>query len=151
MTLQQNMSIQHITAEQALPLRMQILRPGQAVQNSIYPEDGLSTTIHWGVFVNDIIVCTGTFFKNVCQHFPQQSEAYRLRGMATDSRFQGQQLGSLLLKFAEKNLKEKKASLLWCNARITAARFYEQNGFSPVGDIFDVPVTGPHQVMYKNL
>lgn len=151
MKLQQNISVQHITLEQALPLRMRILRPGQAIENSLYPQDRLSTTLYWGVLANEAVVCTGTFFKDSCSYFPDEKESYRLRGMATDPEFQGQDLGSLLIKTAEQNIKLKGGTLLWCDARDSAISFYEKNGFKTIGDLFSVPGTGPHIVMFKKL
>lgn len=143
--------VQHISAEKARPLRYQVLRPGQPLENSHYKEDHLVTTFHLGVAVDDKIICNGTFIKEACTYFPEETEAYRLRGMATDPQFQGRQLGSHLLQTAEDILRIKNCKILWFNARETAFRFYEKNGFQSVGETFDIPYVGPHKVMYKIL
>jgi predicted GNAT family N-acyltransferase len=41
--------------------------------------------------------------------------------------------------------------LLWCNARTPAVRFYQKQGWTPVGEEFDVPLAGPHVRMFKRL
>lgn len=152
MIIQQNIfTLKNIAASETLLLRSQILRPGQPIENSAYAEDALSTTFHLGVFLDDKIVCNGTFMKDVCPLFKGESTAYRLRGMATDPDFRGQQLGSRLLSEAEKILKEKGCQLLWFNARETAFVFYEKNGYQCIGDMFDIPTIGPHKVMYRHL
>jgi ribosomal protein S18 acetylase RimI-like enzyme len=40
---------------------------------------------------------------------------------------------------------------MWCNARVTAASFYEACGFAREGDAFDLPGIGPHYVMARPL
>lgn len=160
MNIQQNTyKIQHITAEQAHPLRARVLRPGQPIENCRYNEDHLPTTFHLGVFIEDKInnqledkiVCNGTFMKDISAYFPDEASAYRLRGMATDPDYRGLQLGSSLLNAAEDILRQKNCRLLWFNAREAAFPFYEKNGFQYIGDMFDIATIGPHKVMYKYL
>ena len=43
------------------------------------------------------------------------------------------------------------AALVWCNARVSARGFYEKVGFVAVGDEFDLPASGKHYVMTKDL
>jgi GNAT superfamily N-acetyltransferase len=149
MSFQQNITIQHITAEETLPLRMSVLRPGQPIENGRYKEDSFPTTFHLGALIEGKIVCNGTFMKDVCSHFIAEDSAFRLRGMATDPDFRGLQLGSRILKEAEGILRLRGCKLLWFNARESAFVFYEKNGFVALGDIFDIPTNGPHKVMYK--
>lgn len=149
MSIQQNITLQHITARETLPLRSSVLRPGQPIENCRYIEDSLPTTFHLGALIEGQIVSNGTFMKDVCPFFTTEPTAYRLRGMATDPDFRGLQLGSEILKKAEEILRLRGCKLLWFNARETAFVFYEKNGFVLVGDMFDIPTVGPHKVMYK--
>ena len=149
MSFQQNIILQHVTAEETLPLRMSVLRPGQPIENCRYKEDSLATTFHLGALIDGKIVCNGTFMKDICSHFPAEISAYRLRGMATHPDFRGLQLGSRLLKEAEDVLRLRGCKLLWFNARETAFVFYEKSGFQMIGDMFDIASIGPHKVMYK--
>ncbi|MBC7457114.1 MAG: GNAT family N-acetyltransferase [Bdellovibrionaceae bacterium] len=149
MSFQQNITLQHITAEETLPLRMTVLRPGQLIENCRYKEDSLPSTFHLGALINGKIVCNGTFMKDVCSYFTAENSAYRLRGMATDPDFRGLQLGSSLLQEAEDILRLRGCKILWFNARETAFIFYEKNSFVAVGDLFDISTVGPHKVMYK--
>ena len=149
MSIQQNITLQHITAEETLPLRTSVLRPGQPIENCRYKEDSLPTTFHLGALIHGKIVCNGTFMKDICSHFTAEDSAYRLRGMATDPDFRGLQLGSKILKEAEDFLRLRGCKLLWFNARETAFVFYQKNGFTEVGDMLDIATVGPHKVMYK--
>ena len=40
---------------------------------------------------------------------------------------------------------------VWCNGRTTVKGFYERYGFTPVGDVFELPEIGPHLVFKKQL
>ena len=149
MSFQQNITLQHITAEETLPLRSIVLRPGQPIENCRYKEDSLATTFHLGALIDGKIVCNGTFMKDICPYFTAEESAYRLRGMATNPDFRGLQLGSRLLKEAEDILRSRGCKLLWFNARESALVFYEKSGFVTIGDLFDIALIGPHKVMYK--
>jgi GNAT superfamily N-acetyltransferase len=71
--------------------------------------------------------------------------------MAVLPDYQGRGRGRLLLERAYPLITASGIRLLWCNARVTALRFYEQHGFCVIGPQFDTPLAGPHYVMYKKL
>lgn len=149
-----NISIEQIMASQTLDLRTRILRPGQPIEICHYPEDNLSSTFHLGAFVHEegfdpVLAANGTFMKDAHQFFPEALNPYRLRGMATDLHYRGMGLGSQIIQQAEMLLKVMNCDLLWFNARENAFTFYEKNGFTLIGDMFDIPGAGPHKVMYK--
>lgn len=143
------MTVQHISSEETLDLRTRILRPGQPLSTVMYAEDNLPTTFHLGIKLEGQIVCNGTFMLGSSDYFPTVVGAYRLRGMAVATEFQGQNLGSALLGEAENILRSRNCPLLWFNARVSAAAFYAKNGYLVIGGVFDIPGGGPHQVMYK--
>ena len=149
-----NISIEQIMAAQTIDLRTRILRPGQPIEICHYPEDNLSSTFHLGAFIAEegfdrVLAANGTFMKDISPYFPEARNSYRLRGMATDLHYRGMGLGSQILQQGEMLLKVMNCDLLWFNARENAFQFYEKNGFSITGDMFDIPGAGPHKVMYK--
>lgn len=147
-------SIEQIMAAQTIDLRTRILRPGQPIEICHYAEDNLSSTFHLGAFVTlengeRVIAANGTFMKDAHKFFPEAKNPYRLRGMATDLPYRGMGLGSMILQQGEMLLKTMNCDLLWFNAREIAFPFYEKNGFTIIGEMFDIPGAGPHKVMYK--
>ncbi len=141
--------VEIITASDCIELRSRVLRPGQPIELCKYPEDSLATTIHLGIFKDSQLICTGTLLETKCSLFPETTESYQLRGMATDHDFQGQGLGRELLEKAEEILIGKNCSMLWFNARESAFGFYQKCGFDLKGDFFDIPLVGPHKIMFK--
>ncbi len=74
----------------------------------------------------------------------------KVRQVATDSAQQGKGLGRQLAEAAEQYAREKGYTLLYCNARKTAAPFYEKLGFKIISDEF-TEVGIPHYVMEKSI
>lgn len=145
-----NYKIDLITSEQTLDLRQKVLKPFLSKKECLNPEDLSPITTHFGLFYNEHLISVATIFpaSNTNMHcgFP-----YRLRGMATDIKYQGQGFGGALLMSTIDFLKDKRCDLLWCNARFKAFPFYKSNGFQFSGDMFDLPDIGPHKVMYKRI
>jgi GNAT superfamily N-acetyltransferase len=80
---------------------------------------------------------------------PGGEHAWRLRGMATAEDRRGQGLGKLVLDAALAHVAAEGGGLLWCSARTGARRFYEREGLVALGKVFEVPVIGPHVLMWK--
>ena len=140
--------IRFIDADHIKTLRRKVLKPFLTLDECVLPEDLLATTFHLGLFHHQKLVSIATFVQQASPYFAS-GFPYRLRGMATDESYRGQGLGSQILRFGFHVLKEKRADLLWCNARILAFTFYQAMGFQPHGDLFDIKDIGPHKVMYK--
>ena len=138
-----------ISAADTIDLRSRILRPGQPVEMCRYSEDEFSTTFHLGIFENNKIICNGTFIQQSHESFLNAQLPYRLRGMATEVLKQRQGLGSLIVNEAIAELNKLGCDLLWFNARTSAEIFYIKLGFSSLAEVFDIPLIGPHKVMYK--
>jgi predicted GNAT family N-acyltransferase len=64
--------------------------------------------------------------------------------MATDPAVRGSGAGRALVVDGLARLAERGADLLWCDARVSAAGFYELMGFAVVTDEYDKPGIGPH-------
>lgn len=140
-----------ITAEDTIDLRSRILRPNQALENCKYLEDNDANTFHLGIFIEGRLVSNGTFIQQPHSHFENMNRAYRLRGMASDTQYQRQGLGRLIIEAALAELKKRNSDLLWFNARTSAEAFYKKLNFETIEEIFDIPLIGPHKVMYKLL
>ena len=140
--------VKKISALETIDLRSRILRPSQAIELCHYAEDDFASSFHLGIFQNEKIISNGTFLQQAYDKFPQAKVPYRLRGMATDPLFQRQGLGSLIIAQALEELKTRGCDLLWFNARTSAEIFYDKLGFKSLDQIFDIPLIGPHKVMY---
>lgn len=150
MSLQKKFHAEIISAAETIDLRSRILRPGQPIEICHYPGDDLPSSFHLGIRnEKGQVICNGTFVQQPHEYFSEAVLPYRLRGMATDTIFQGQGLGSIVIHKALHILTEKRCDLFWFNARTSAEKFYSKLGFEVIGDIFDIPLAGPHKVMYK--
>ncbi|TFV57977.1 GNAT family N-acetyltransferase [Geodermatophilus sp. DF01-2] len=69
---------------------------------------------------------------------------WQLRGMATDPAARGTGVGRLLLDAALALVVARGGDLVWCDARTTAAGFYERRGFTVVTGPYEKPGIGPH-------
>jgi N-acetylglutamate synthase-like GNAT family acetyltransferase len=129
-----------------LPLRHRVLRTGFPIDAARFTEDLDESTLHYGLFVDgEARVCLTLIANSL-----DGEKAWQLRGMAADVGVQGKGYGGRLIQFAlEDALAEEYSSLFWCNARKSAARFYEQNGWKIISEEFMVPVFGPHFRMFN--
>ena len=141
--------VQFISSEQALDLRMRILRPNQAREACLYAEDNFETSFHLGILEDGKVISNGTFMQQAQPKLPQAKYPYRLRGMATDNNQQKKGLGQKIILAAEAELKKRNCDMLWFNARVSAEGFYKKLGYTAIEDIFNIDTIGPHKIMYK--
>ena len=144
------MEIRHITSVQARAVRLPVLRPGLPPESAILDRDDDAGTLHFGAFDGARLVGVATFFPESCPLDPGPS-AWRLRGMASLPDMQRRGAGRALIAEGVRAALASGATLMWCNARVSAQEFYERQGFLTMGDRFELPVGGPHYVMLKNL
>ena len=144
------MQIRSITTAQARTVRHPVLRPGLPPESASLERDDDAGTLHFGAFEGARLVGVATFFEDPCPLEPQ-AQAWRLRGMATLADMRGQGAGRALIAEGVRVALAAGASVLWCNARVSAQGFYEKTGFVAAGDLFHLPVGGPHYVMIKSL
>lgn len=71
-------------------------------------------------------------------------DAWRLRGLAVLPEHQGQGVGRALVQACLEHLRGQSGATLWCNGRVSVLAFYQRLGFAPQGEIFELPVSGPH-------
>jgi ribosomal protein S18 acetylase RimI-like enzyme len=143
-------NIKQINPIDTIPIRHAVLRKGKPIKSCIFENDENSTTIHFGIYNNEVLVGVTSYYKVNNEDFGEKIQ-YQLRGMAVLEEFQGKGLGNILLRESEKILTDEKKFLIWCNARLKAVSFYEKLGFSIVGTSFDITDIGTHFKMFKKI
>ena len=142
--------IKFLRTEDVLLLRNNILREGKLkLEDCVFENDDAPETFHLGYLVDDVIVCVASFHQEKKDDFI--GVGYRLRGMATDTDFQGEGYGNRLVNFAIVYLRGQNANYLWCNAREKAYKFYSSLGFEFISDSFEITGIGTHRVMYLKI
>jgi predicted GNAT family N-acyltransferase len=142
-------SFKRASIEEVIPLRHRILRKGRPIETASFAEDHFESTLHFGLYNEhgNIICClmmTPNLYKGL--------DAWQLRGMATDEKWQGKGIGSELVKKSIAAVQEiSKKSLLWCNARESAVGFYEKLGWKIDSELFTIEPIGPHYKMIASL
>ncbi len=145
--------IRPITAAETRPLRAQILRPGQAPENLVYPGDDDPDVLHAGAFHEGRLVGIATIYpEDPPSEYEDQlphNGSFRLRGMATTPEVRGLGYGRQLLELCFEHIRSHGLDLLWCNARIVALDFYRRMGLETIGPEFEIEGIGGHFVMWK--
>ena len=149
----QGIAICRVSISEIIDLRHRLLRAGLPLEAAQFPGDDEQTTWHIGVFyasfgADAALVSCGSFMLNSYKNEP----AWQLRGMATETGFQGKGFGGKLLACAEAKIVEgSKLSRFWCNARVPAVPFYQKHGWKVDSEEFDIPTAGPHRKMIKKI
>ena len=142
--------IKFIPVEDTLAIRNDILRGGKlSLDECRFPGDENEGAFHLGYFDSDRLVCIATFHPKNYEGY--SGKGYQLRGMATLEAYRGKGIGNQVVNFAIVYLRGQKANYIWCNARKSALRFYTNLGFEVISDEFEVPVIGPHRVLYLKI
>jgi predicted GNAT family N-acyltransferase len=138
-----SVSVAEVPAEETYALRGAILRPnGGAIT---WAGDGDPATFHLAARTEDgAVVGVVRYSPAPCPWRPLARSPWQLRGMATDAAVRGSGAGRALLVEGLARVAERGGDLVWCDARVSAAGFYERMGFSVVTGEFDKPGIGPH-------
>lgn len=125
-----------------------MLTPGTDRTTSEYPGDHDEGTRHYGAFVGTVNLACATCLLSHWKDGP----AWQLRGMATAPTHRGKGIGSALLAFAERDLRETSdIPEMWCNARLRAVPFYVRMGWTVVSEEFLIPGVGPHKRLVRRI
>jgi predicted cupin superfamily sugar epimerase/predicted GNAT family N-acyltransferase len=143
--------VRPITAAETRPLRQQVLRPLQRVEELVFECDAHPDAAHFGAFHRGRLIGISTIAPAPMPGSAAEAGDWQMRGMAVLPGAQGQGVGRSIIDACLAHLKSKAARRLWFNARVGAMPFYRRLGFEAVGDEFDVPTVGPHYVMTKAL
>lgn len=150
-----NLLTDFVTVDSIRPLRHSVLRPGLAFETTIFEGDDEPTAYHLAASKDGAIIGVGTMIKRPWtgkdSEIAADNEAYQVRGMAVSDRSRGTGAGKLVLDTLEAKASELGVHTIWCNARASAAGFYQKAGWQIAGDMFEIPGVGPHFVMVKEL
>ncbi len=138
--------IRVLPAAAVRPLRLSVLRSDGRPEDVVWPGDDDPAARHLGAFAAGKLVGIASIRPAPHPSDPRPDD-WQLRGMATRSEVRGQGAGKAVLSACLAHAAGEGGRRLWCNARTSAAGFYERAGFSKVGAEFDVPAIGPHVVM----
>ncbi len=135
-------------------LRHKVLRPDLPKSSAMFEGDYELFTYHFAVYktrngnpIGKALCCASFKLDRL-----NRKDSYRLRGMATDEKWQGRGLGSLLISHAESFISNKTGiKLFWCNSRSSAVKFYYERGWRAFSEEFEIKGVGPYFKMLKEL
>ena len=131
-------------------LRRSVLRPHLSLADEL-PGDDVPQAVHLAALDGDRALCACIIYADACP-WRRGEPAWHLRQMATGPQARGLGLGRAVLSAAGAHAAGQGAALLWCDARETAAGFYERCGWHRHGGVFtdaDHPI--PHVRMWIDL
>jgi predicted GNAT family N-acyltransferase len=135
------LTVGEVGVDVVLPLRSAVLRDGGPAG---LPGDDDPATVHLAARApGGRVVGVVRLAPAPCPWQPAEAP-WQLRGMATDPEVRGAGAGRALLTAGLAAVAARGGDLVWCNARVPAAGFYERHGFRVVTDPFDVDPIGPH-------
>ena len=138
-----SVTVDEVPAEVTHALRGAILRPDGG--EITWAGDEAPATFHLAARAPDgAVVGVVRFSPTPCPWRPGAEAPWQLRGMATDPAVRGSGAGRALLAEGLARVAARGGDLVWCDARVTAAGFYERMGFTVVTGEFDKPGIGPH-------
>lgn len=137
--------IRRVPADHILDLRHQVLRQGLPREAAEFEGDRDPTALHWAAFDGDQLIGCVTLHPSRWESEP----AWQLRGMAVADDYRKSGVGRELLQAVDSHVAGEAVHMLWCNARVPAATFYQRHGWQIVSEIFDIPTAGPHVRMIK--
>lgn len=136
--------VRPILAEETLPIRWPVLRAGLAREAAIFLGDSDPATCHLGAFAEGELCGVVTIYPAPLPEAPEQTGAWQLRGMAILPKWQGKGAGHELIQACMEKVRSRSGSMIWCNARVVALKFYLREGFTVLGTEFEIPTAGPH-------
>lgn len=141
--------IKNISPTETYAVRHPVLRQGKPIETCSFEGDLHPESIHLGLYANNRLVGVASYLKN--SHADFSGNQYQLRGMAVLPEFQQNGFGEMLFKAGEKQLKEKKADILWFNAREIAKNFYLKQHCIVMGEPYEIKGVGMHYLMVKEI
>ncbi|MFP5080351.1 GNAT family N-acetyltransferase [Pedobacter sp. JCM 36344] len=118
--------IEQVRYELTWRIRHEVMYPNLPFEAIKLPSD--PDGIHFGLYANDQLTSVVSIFN--------EGSIYQFRKFATLDPFQSKGYGSMLLSYIIAYIRQDGGNKLWCNARLSAIKFYERFGFSPFGEPF---------------
>jgi ribosomal protein S18 acetylase RimI-like enzyme len=151
-------AVEFVPAWTTWPLRQEVLRPGRAVRDCVYPGEDDRRVAHAAALRRDmasggdiVVLAVGVVMPEAPPWDAGRPRSWRVRGMATSPEMRGRGLGGLVLDLLVGHVTAHGGDLVWCNARTPALSLYERAGFGPRGEVFELPEIGPHLVMWRTV
>jgi predicted GNAT family N-acyltransferase len=142
-------TVDEVPVDVVLPLRSAVLRGGGPAG---LPGDDDPATLHLAARTPDgAVVGVVRLSPARCPWRPGARAPWQLRGMATDPAVRGTGAGAVLLRECLTRVAARGGDLVWCDARVGAAGFYERMGFTVVTGPYDKPGIGPHLGMVTDV
>jgi predicted GNAT family N-acyltransferase len=130
-------------------LRDEILRAGLSPGDSVYAGDQSADTLHIGAFRDGHLVAVSTICRDSSGE--RRSQAWRLRGMAVKPEFRNCGVGTTLARYCIAYAERSDAKFVWCTARMSTMTFYQNLGFSMVGEPFSQAGMGEERFVRMDL
>lgn len=118
------LEIKEIKPSETLDLRHRILSPNKSVDSIILTEDDVGQ--HFGIFQSEKLVSVISLFV--------ENDNAQFRKFATETTEQNKGYGSILLNHIIEESLKNDIKNLWCNAQMSALKFYEKFGFEVVSE-----------------
>jgi GNAT superfamily N-acetyltransferase len=139
-----------VPPEVTYDLRGRVLRPGLPLERVRWPaDDDPDAAAFAATDERGEVVGTALVYPEPCPWQSDRLGAWRLRGMATAEDHRSTGVGAAVLAAVLEHLAWAGATVVWCNARVPARRFYERAGFAAHGEPWDDPEIGPHVAMWR--
>jgi predicted GNAT family N-acyltransferase len=152
--------VEQVRPEITYGLRAEVLRPGLAPMAARFPGDDAETALHFAAYdrADRIVGVVAVLPEAMPGEELRESERplpegrpWRLRGMAVHSQERCEGVGRALMLRVLDGVARSGGGLLWCNARVPAAGFYERFGFARLGEPWEDPQFGPHVRMSRKV
>jgi GNAT superfamily N-acetyltransferase len=149
-------SVGFVPAEMTWALRQEVLRPGRAVADCVYPGDDDPRAAHVAAVAGapgggGDVLAVGVVIPVAPPWDAARHDGWRVRGMATRPDRRDRGLGGRVLDLLIGHVADHGGGLVWCHARTPALHLYERAAFLPRGEVFELPEIGPHQVMWRTV
>jgi predicted GNAT family N-acyltransferase len=129
-------------------LRRAVLRPTWPPDAAMHGDDD-TTAVHIAAFDEEELVAACLLLRRPYRLLPNRT-AWQLRGMVTAPGRRGEGIGGRLLAAAVEEARGNGVVALWCEARTSAMRFYQQHGFTVDSEEYLHSETAiPHHLMSR--
>jgi GNAT superfamily N-acetyltransferase len=142
--------IKIISTYETYLVRLPVLRKGKSIESCQFDGDDLETTRHFGLFLSQELVGIISLFNKSNLIFLENNQR-QIRGMAVLELHQKKDFGKALILYCEDECKNQGVDLIWFNARMVAAGFYEKIGYQRIGFPFEITDVGEHITMFKKI
>lgn len=133
----------HVLPKEAIDIRYRVFTLEQGFAAEVDLDEKDNESIHILVYENDKPIATARMFL-------EKEGVYHIGRLAVLKDYRHKGIGSFVINAFAKKAKELGAIELVSGSQIDKAGFYEANGFSKYGDIFD-DANYPHIMMKKSI